>query len=73
MPSIKNKQKFGTWWVERTKQGKFALLDSEKIAEENTQFDLSEEQLKKLNIELFQTRKEAEQERIIRIVKTLNL
>jgi len=73
MPNNKNKQKFGTWWVERTKQGNFALLDSEKISEENTQFDLSEEQLKKLNIELFQTRKEAEQERFKRIVKTLNL
>lgn len=68
----KKKQVFGScWWVEPTASGKFALIETEINVGDTKLTDLTDEQLKEANIEIFDTQKEANDERMRRVLNAL--
>ena len=66
------KKIFGNaWWIEPTKSGKFALIEGKINVGDKSVNDMTDEQMKKANIEIFETEKEADSERTSRILNSL--
>lgn len=65
MKNMKEKKVFGDcWWVEKTSSGKWALIETEINVGDNKLSDLTDEQLKNSNIEIYDTQEEANSERL---------
>ena len=66
------KKVFGNaWWIEPTKNGNFALIEGEINVGDTQVSDMIDEQMKSANIEIFDTKKEANDERTRRILNSL--
>lgn len=72
--SKKSNQEFGDgWFIVPTKSGKFAMVESKINVGASSVEDLTDEQLKECNIEIFDTQPEASAEAFKRVKKQLGL
>ena len=66
------KKVFGNaWWIQPTENGKFALIEGEINLGDKSINDMTEEQMKESNIEIFETELEANNERTSRLLNSL--
>lgn len=69
---IEMKEVFGDcWWIKPLDNGKFALIKSQINVGDTSISDLTNEQLSEIDIEIFESRNEAEAERIKRVMSCL--